>query len=356
DIVVENMILPDGTVVTRHSGAYLLSWWSVIDATGCDVYFADSPCMPLEKIAENVADPWVDMPALEGNKVYYWQVVAHTPRGDIKGPTWWFATEPFGCSLFLSSIGQGSIIDPNEGFHEYSCGELELVTAVADPDFEFVRWEGTAVDAKKVVPEYENLKESKIWVTVDGADTLTAVFEEIVYNFPLDSDPGWIMEGQWEFGKPTEQGGEEYGNPDPTSGYTDPNVFGVNLNGDYDVDVGPLYSLIAGPFDLSAYSDVNLRFARWLNTDEPRYVTASVNVSIDEKENWPTLWESETEIADSQWVPVKYLLGDETDGQSAVYLRWTYQVVDERAYQYSGWNIDDIQLCGKRQYRSQATE
>ena len=353
DIVVENMILPDGAIVTRRSGAYLLSWWSVIDATGYDVYFASASCMPLEMVAENIRDPFVPMPAVEGGQVCSWRVVAHTPGGDIQGPTWWFSVESCRCSLIISAIGQGSIVDPNVGFHEYPCGEVVTVKAVAEPNYEFVRWEGTAVDANKVIIEDEGPTGFQVSVTVDDAYTLTAVFEEVIYD---DSDPGWIMEGQWEFGVPTGQGGEEYGNPDPTSGYTGPNVFGVNLNGDYDVEKRELYSLRAGPFDLSGYSDVNLRFARWLNTDEPRYVTASVNVSIDEKKNWPTLWESETEITDSQWVLVKYSRGAEVDGQSGVYLRWTYQVVDERAYPYSGWNIDDIQLCGKRQYRSQATE
>jgi hypothetical protein len=203
------------------------------------------------------------------------------------------------------------------------------------------------VDANKVIIEYEDPTGSQVSVIVDGAYTLNAVFEEVIYDFPLDSDPEWIMEGQWEFGVPTGQGGAEYGNPDPTSGYTGPNVFGVNLNGDYDVNVGPLYSLVAGPFDLSGYSDVSLRFARWLSTDEPRYVKTSVEASVN-CEDWFALWESENEISDSQWSPMKYFLGTEADGQLAIYLRWTYHVVDERAYPYSGWNLDDIQLCGKR--------
>ena len=79
------------------------------------------------------------MPALDENQVYYWRVVAHTPDGDIQGPTWWFATEQGDCSLLLSSIGQGSIAEPSEGFHEYPCGEIVTVTAEADPDYEFVR-------------------------------------------------------------------------------------------------------------------------------------------------------------------------------------------------------------------------
>lgn len=352
DVVVENKILPDGTIVTRRRGAYLLSWWSVIGATSYDVYFADGPCMPLEKLAENVADPWVDMPALEGNQVYSWRVVAHTPGGDIQGPTWWFATEPFGCSLLLSAIGQGSMEEPSAGFHEYSCGEVVSVTAEAEPDYEFVRWEGSAVDMNKVVPVYEDPARSQVSVSVDGAYTLTAVFEEVIY---VDSDVEWVMEGQWEFGEPNGQGGEKYGNPDPTCGCTGPNVFGVNLNGDYDVKKRELYSLLTDSLDLSDYSDVNLRFARWLNTDEPDYVTASVEMSIDD-ENWSALWESKHEITDSQWVPVKYFLSAEADGQPAVYLRWTYQVVGERAYPCSGWNIDGILLCGKRQSKMPTTE
>ena len=50
--------------------------------------------MPLEKVAENIADPCVPRPALENkHHVCYWRVTAHTPTGDIQGPTWWFAVE-----------------------------------------------------------------------------------------------------------------------------------------------------------------------------------------------------------------------------------------------------------------------
>ena len=355
----------DGNSVTVCGGD-TLGWWSVNGATQYDISFYVGPCMThslnitkfittLENARQDVTRIHVPMPALDANEVYYWQVVAYTPNEVIKGPIWWFATEPCpDCNLTLSAIGQGSIEDlqgsirdPNVEVHFYPCGEVVPVTAVADPNYEFVRWEGTAVDANKTVVEYQDYMGSTIQVTVDGAYTLMAIFEEIIYDFPLDSDPGWILEGQWEFGMPTGQGGNRCGNPDPNSGYTGTNVFGVNLNGDYDVDVGPLYSLLAGPFDLRGYSDVSVRFARWLNTDEPHYVTASVDVSTD-GENWGTVWESETAITDSQWVPVERPLGAEADGQSEVYLRWTYQVVGERAYPCSGWNLDDIRLIGRR--------
>ena len=36
---------------------------------------------------------------------------------------------------------------------------------------------------------------------------------------------------------------------------------------------------------------------------------------------------------------------DAADGRQTVYIRWSYTVYD-RAYSYSGWNIDDIVLTG----------
>jgi hypothetical protein len=326
-----------------------LSWWPVDGATDYDVYFSDSPCKPLEKVSENTANPFLPMPAVEDGQFCSWRVVAHTTNGDIRGATWWFVAEPcISCALNISAIGLGSIVESNIGLNSYSCGEVVSVTAVADINYEFVRWEGTAVDANKIVVEYQDYMGSKIQVIVDGAYTLKAVFEEIIYDFPLDSDPEWMMEGQWEFGIPTGQGGDEHGNPDPTSGYTGENVIGVNLNGDYDTTIteGPNL-IIAGPLDLSNYDDVRLRFWRWLNTDESRYVSASVGVSTDQM-TWRNLWESGTEIMDSQWALVEYDLGAEADGQPEVYVKWSYQVLAERAYPYSGWNIDDIELIGCR--------
>jgi hypothetical protein len=342
----------DGNSVSLCN-SHTLSWSPVNGATGYDVYLARGPCTPPEKVAQSIVHPYLPMPALNANEVYYWQVVAHTPAGDIRGPVWWFATKPCPfCTLEISTIGRGSIVDPSVGKHPYPCGQVVPVTAVADPNFEFVRWEGTAVDANKVVVEHRDKTGSKVSVTVDGVYTLTAVFEEVVRDFPLDNDPGWTMNGQWKFGVPKGHGGgacDKHGNPDPTSGHTGQNVFGVNLNGDYDVGIGGPYSLVAGPFDLRGYRDVRLRFARWLNTDEPQYVTATVDVSTDEKKTWRNLWKSETEITDSQWIPMECALGAQADGQSAVYLRWTYQVIKERAYPYSGWNLDDIQLIGSKQ-------
>jgi len=233
--------------------------------------------------------------------------------------------------------------------YEYPCGEVVSVTATADINYEFVRWEGTAVDANKIVVEYQDYMGSEVQVTVDGAYTLKAVFEEIIYDLPLNSDPGWIMEGQWEYGTPTGQGGKEHGNPDPTSGYTGQCVFGVNLNGDYDVEIGGPYSVVAGPFDLRGYRSVHLRFWSWLNTDWAEYVKNSLEMSIDGKTWLLVLHNPEREdITNSAWSRWECGIGSWADGQPEVYLRWSYQVLTERAYPYSGWNLDDIQLIGRK--------
>ncbi|MCK4565612.1 MAG: hypothetical protein KAU94_13160, partial [Verrucomicrobia bacterium] len=46
-------------------------------------------------------------------------------------------------------------------------------------------------------------------------------------SFPMDSDPGWITEGDWAFGQPQGLSG------DPSSGFTGANAYGYNLSGDY---------------------------------------------------------------------------------------------------------------------------
>ncbi len=166
------------------------------------------------------------------------------------------------------------------------------------------------------------------------------------YEHLLDENPSWTTEGQWEFGQPMGNGGFVYGNPDPNNGYTNVNVYGVNLNGDYSTAVGGPYYLTAGPFDCRYFYNIRLSFARWLNTDEPGYVNSMVEVSND-GESWIKAWEhtGRLPITDDGWQIVEYNISSVADDQKTVYIRWGYEIL-EYAYPYSGWNIDDIQLWG----------
>jgi hypothetical protein len=68
----------------------VLSWDAVSGATGYDVFLGDNSTQPMDQIGINLSDHSLALTNLEYGKVYYWQVVAHTPGGDIGGPVWWF--------------------------------------------------------------------------------------------------------------------------------------------------------------------------------------------------------------------------------------------------------------------------
>lgn len=169
-----------------------------------------------------------------------------------------------------------------------------------------------------------------------------------IAKFALDADPAWSVQGQWAFGKPLGGGGTLHGNHDPIKGSTGSNVYGVNLNGDYTVSVGPARYMTSGPIDCGDFENIELRFARWLNTDNASYVKCTVEVSNDGTQ-WHIIWTNPADatITDSQWQTLAYNIGSMADNQSAVYIRWGYQILDPRAYAMSGWNIDEIELWGQ---------
>ena len=164
--------------------------------------------------------------------------------------------------------------------------------------------------------------------------------------FSLDTDPGWPREGEWQFGLPAGLGGTVNGYPDPSTAASGTNVFGVNLNGDYSLEIGGPYFLTAGPFDFSGYTEMTLRFLRWLNSDFQPYVYDTIEVSPDGT-NWNPVWDNGTsEIADDAWIPESYDISAWADNQTNVYVRWGYRVASPLAFAYSGWNIDDIGFLG----------
>lgn len=165
-----------------------------------------------------------------------------------------------------------------------------------------------------------------------------------VYDFPLDTDPGWPRTGEWAFGTPQGGGGTAYGRADPKTGATGSNVFGINLAGDYSTAVGQPQYLTAGPFDLSAFRNVKLRFQRWLNSDYQTWVYATIQVSTDGS-TWNQVWSnSGTAFGESAWRQMEHEIAAFADGQPEVYVRWGHHVANAGAFPYSGWNLDDIQI------------
>lgn len=160
--------------------------------------------------------------------------------------------------------------------------------------------------------------------------------------FPLNSDPGWTRTGQWAFGVPQGLGGGGSFSPDPTSGYTGANVFGVNLNGNYVVSANNTFYLTAGPFDFRNASAVQLTYRRWLNAQGQSRTIHNVQVSTNGT-NWTNVWTNSTSlINDSAWTLQTHNITTQAAGRPTVYVRWGYRIQSSVGGLASGWNLDDI--------------
>lgn len=165
----------------------------------------------------------------------------------------------------------------------------------------------------------------------------------VLFRQPLDSDPGWTVQGQWQFGIPLGQGGA-YGSPDPTSGHTGNNVYGYNLSGDYpDSMVTPCY-LKTPAINCSNGRNVRLSFYRWLGVEDPEYDRVTVEVSSNGT-TWIPVWTNASGVDDGEWVAVDYDISAVADGCSTVYARWGMGPTDS-GWHYCGWNIDDVLVYG----------
>jgi len=192
-----------------------------------------------------------------------------------------------------------------------------------------------------------------------GVDTNSGSYYQVetagwgaFFSETFDSDPGWTIDNGgfpttgWAYGQPTGQEQDGYGGPDPTSGFTGPNVYGVNLDGDAPANAGDNEIKLTTPvIDLSAATSVQLRFHRWLGVENNSWDHARIRLSTDGGGSWDTVWENDgTTIDDQAWVEQVVEL-QQAVGQSQVQIRWTYGESDN-IMNWCGWNIDDVVVEG----------
>ena len=230
---------------------------------------------------------------------------------------------PFGGGEFLeaplSSVG-GTV-------HE---AVLPPMGCAAAPDFYFTgQGSGGSIVRRPAGAPDENVFAAKVTTGT------TNFFYE-----PLNTNPGWSLEGQWAWGIPTGAVAES-GPPDPTSGYSGSRVFGFNLNGGYSGNL-PEQNLTSPPIDCTNRSGVQLSFERWLGVEEPTWDHASVRVS-NNGIDWVTVWQNATQVADTAWNHQILDISSVVDHQPTVYLRWTMGPTDS-VVSFCGWNIDDVRL------------
>ncbi|MBI1826003.1 MAG: proprotein convertase P-domain-containing protein [Planctomycetes bacterium] len=164
---------------------------------------------------------------------------------------------------------------------------------------------------------------------------------QLIYSFPLDSDPGWMRQGMWQYGIPS--GGGSH-NHDPLQGYTGAHVFGYNLNGDYPNNLAaPLY-LTSNAIDCSSIAQTRLLFRRWLGVDSLSFDHASIDVSTNGT-NWTNVWSNGDTIVDSNWLLQTYNISAVADGHATVFIRWGMGPTNV-SNTFPGWNIDDVQIWG----------
>jgi len=161
----------------------------------------------------------------------------------------------------------------------------------------------------------------------------------VIYNFPMDTNPGWTADADWAFGHPTGTGG------DPANGYTGTNVYGYNLAGQYPNSLTPVRNLTTTALDLRNVTGTRLEFRRWLGVESSSYDHATVQVSTNGT-SWTTLWSNpSTSIIETAWSLQTFDISAVADNQQAVYIRWTMGTTDT-SVTYCGWNIDDVHITG----------
>ena len=63
-----------------------------------------------------------------------------------------------------------------------------------------------------------------------------------------------------------------------------------------------------------------------------------------DRHTWHPLWQNPAAVTDAAWQTVQYHLGPLADDEPTLYLRWSYEILSDRAFPYAGWNIDDLHL------------
>jgi internalin A len=121
-----------------------------------------------------IGTTFYDTSARPGVTYFYWV----TSATDINGSNQTAYSEPdtgflMGPTLVVSSTQGGRVTNPGEGTFHYANNTTIQVAITADPNYHFIYWTGTAVDANKVADI--NIPETT--VVVDSNYTLVANFE-----------------------------------------------------------------------------------------------------------------------------------------------------------------------------------
>jgi len=191
--------------------------------------------------------------------------------------------------------------------------------------------------------------------TADVSFDIVVGGRSVIYYDDFSSNLGWTGLGgsaEWTIGQATGgMGGDSYGNPDPASDHSptsDNKVLGNDLTpgtgGDYNASISTTYWVTSPTIDCSNYTGVEFRFYRWLGVERDLYDHAYMQVYNGS--SWIQLFDNgTTTIDESAWGEQYYDVSSTADGNANFKIRFGMGSTDY-AWQYCGWNIDDIEIKG----------
>ncbi|MFQ3580211.1 MAG: hypothetical protein SNJ71_08755, partial [Bacteroidales bacterium] len=186
------------------------------------------------------------------------------------------------------------------------------------------------------------------------ADASPAGYREILQTVFYDDFEGvnnWTINGKFQIAAPTGRGAADgLGNPDPAKAYSATKVLGTGLTGtkekDFDYDtslVDKEWKAISPILNCKYYNNLYLRFYRWLNIEV--WDRATLEISNDGGSSWIVIWENTNYISDKNWTMQEINISNYADKKEQVQIRFTLGPTNN-SFNYSGWNIDDVQIYG----------
>jgi hypothetical protein len=170
----------------------------------------------------------------------------------------------------------------------------------------------------------------------------------VFYLEDFSNNQGWTGlggAGEWTIG-PCIGGGTTYKDPtDDHSPSSDDQVLGNDLtsSGTYSNNLTTTYWAYSPTIDCSGRTGVQLSYWHWLGCESSQYDHAYFQVYNGT--SWVQLFANGASSQETAWSQSTYDVSSYADNNPAFQMRWGIGSTDGSA-QYSGWNIDDIEIKG----------
>ncbi len=263
--------------------------------------------------------------------------IEHTPIGSVNHEG----------SVSVTADVVPNLATPDEVFVHYSTDGGSNYTAVAMTPQSGNAWAGTLPGQVSPATVYYYLEaqdaaNNSIFLPKGSAFKYDIGELSVAYAFDFETsgDQGWThvelaTQDDWQHGAPQGSSG------DPSSAYSGTQIWANDLgnsgwNGAYQPNV---HNRLSSPaFNLTGYSNVRLRFQRWLGVEEGIFDQAELFVNSQRIFVNP----ANGNLIDTAWTPMDYDISALADNNPSVQLR--FEMTSDGGVEFGGWNIDDLEL------------